>query len=164
MRHGFLRNLGTLPVNARHHDQLGQLLHGPAIVHELRGQPVQQFGMRRHAAAMAEIAGRRHQALPEVILPDAVDHHARGQRIVFAGDPVRQALCDCPWRWRRRAAQGREPPPSAERNPGGTASGGLPVVSRQPGARRGFPAHIVDARRETARACSCGTSAPAAVR
>ena len=37
-------------------------------------------------AAQAEVAGCSHQALAEVVHPDAVDHDARGQRVVLAGD------------------------------------------------------------------------------
>ena len=46
--------------------------------------------MRRRSAGVAEIVGRSDDALAEMMLPDAVDHHARGQRVVGAGEPTGQ--------------------------------------------------------------------------
>ena len=45
-----------------------------------RGQPVEQLGMRRGLALLAEIAGRGDDSAAEVMLPEAVDDHPRGQR------------------------------------------------------------------------------------
>ena len=56
------------------------------IFHETRGQIVQQFGMAGPVAHLAEVAGRAHDARAEMIEPDAIHHHARGQRIGRAGD------------------------------------------------------------------------------
>src|SRR5262245_59463714 len=42
--------------------------------------------MRRRLAARAEVAGRADEALAEVVQPDTVDHHARGERVVLARD------------------------------------------------------------------------------
>ncbi len=41
---------------------------------------------------MAEVAGSGDQTFAEVVLPDAIDHYARGEGIVFAGDPVGERL------------------------------------------------------------------------
>src|SRR5262245_55421939 len=38
----------------------------------------------------AEIIDGANQAGAEQVMPDAIDHHARGQRIVRAGDALRQ--------------------------------------------------------------------------
>src|SRR5581483_4786580 len=40
--------------------------------------------------AQAEIAGRVHERRAKMMKPNAVDEHARGQRIVAAGDVLRQ--------------------------------------------------------------------------
>ena len=86
------------------------LLDGPALFHERRGQPVQQFGMRRTFAEQTEIFGRTGQPRAEMLLPDAVDLDAPGQRMIGARDPLRQFqasavrrgqswLCRRPPRW-----------------------------------------------------------------
>ena len=46
--------------------------------------------MRRPFAAFAEIVGRADQPLAEVVLPDAVHHHAGRQRVLGPGQPVGQ--------------------------------------------------------------------------
>ena len=57
---------------------------------ELGGQPVEQFRVRRPVALQAEIVRRADDAAAEVILPDAIDHHAGRERVVLAtGEPVR---------------------------------------------------------------------------
>ena len=56
-------------------------LDAPAVLDEVAGQPVEQFGMRGALAHLAEIVGRADDAFAEMMLPDAIDHHARGQRI-----------------------------------------------------------------------------------
>ena len=47
--------------------------------------------MRRPVAVDAEIAGRPHDAFAEVMLPQAIHHHARRQRIRGRGDPLGQS-------------------------------------------------------------------------
>ena len=44
--------------------------------------------MRGLGATGTEIVGRGDEALPEVQVPHAVRHHARGQRIARVGEPV----------------------------------------------------------------------------
>ena len=51
-------------------------LEPPAPRHELVGEPLQELRMRGPLPADAEVADRAHQALPEVVLPDPIDHHA----------------------------------------------------------------------------------------
>ena len=46
--------------------------------------------MRRTRAIGAEITRGVHQSFPEVVLPHAIDHHARGERIGGIGDPLGQ--------------------------------------------------------------------------
>ena len=79
-----------LPIRGRHHDQSMQFLDRPAALHELDGQPIEQLGMRRPCAAVAEIVRRRDEARAEMLLPDAVDDDPRGPRVVGRSDPVRQ--------------------------------------------------------------------------
>ena len=68
----------------------------PLRTNSLR-QPVEQFGMRRPLAHDAEIAGRADDALAEMVVPDAVHHHARGS----ADSPDRSAIwpAPCGGRW-----------------------------------------------------------------
>ena len=66
------------------------MLDGPAALHKFIGEPVEQFGMRRAAAVCAEVAGRIHDAVAECVVPQPVHEHARGQRVLRAGDPVRE--------------------------------------------------------------------------
>src|SRR5262245_22726388 len=47
--------------------------------------------MGRALASRAEVFRRRHQALSEILLPDAIDDDARGQWIVLVHYPFRQA-------------------------------------------------------------------------
>src|SRR5215468_2588402 len=53
-------------------------------------QVIQQFGVRRRVAARAEIARRTDQTLAEMTHPDSIHQYARGQRIVFARDSLRE--------------------------------------------------------------------------
>ena len=67
-----------------------QLPDAPAALDELRRQPVEQRGIGRQLAARAEVVGSPHDPPSKVQLPDAVDKHARCQRIRGAGDPAGQ--------------------------------------------------------------------------
>ena len=68
-------------VGAAEHDRADELLHRPAVAHELHGERVEQFGMARLLAGRAEIIRRAHEALAEEMQPDAIHQHARGERI-----------------------------------------------------------------------------------
>ena len=57
-----------------------------------RRQIVQQLGMRRRLAGMAEVARGRHQRLAEKDGPDAIDHDSRGKWIAAARDRFGQFL------------------------------------------------------------------------
>src|SRR5260370_1581662 len=76
-----------------------QSLERPAVGNKLTSQGIEQLGMSRRLAELAEIAGRAHDPGAKVLLPDAVDDHAGRQRMVRPGKPARQlepaaALCD----------------------------------------------------------------------
>ena len=93
---GIFRHIGGVVelrrhlVGLRRHDQPVHLLDAPAAVHELDRQPVEQLRMRRLLAHLAEVIERRHDAAAEMMMPDAIDDHARGQRIVRRRQPLRQ--------------------------------------------------------------------------
>ncbi len=57
---------------------------------ELRGEVVEQFGVRRLRPGNAEVVGRGDDAGAEVVLPDAVDHDAGEERVLRRRDPVRE--------------------------------------------------------------------------
>ena len=57
----------------------------PAVLHEISGQPVEQLRVGGRFAVEAKVARRVHDALPKVVLPDAVDEHSGGQRVLSAG-------------------------------------------------------------------------------
>src|SRR5882724_11363050 len=69
--------------------------------------------MRWSAGACAEIARGADQTRTKVVLPDAIDHHAREQRIVRAGQPFSQRLAASGgfgvqgWIWHIAAAERR---------------------------------------------------------
>src|SRR5882724_13234462 len=78
-------------------------MHGfdaPALRDEFTGEPIEKFGMRRPRAPRAEIARRGHETPTEMMLPDAVDQDAGGERVGRTGQPVGQ---------RRSPARGRRP-------------------------------------------------------
>src|SRR5687767_7122083 len=41
-------------------------------------------------AVFAKVARRGNDSTPEMVLPEAVHHHARGQRVFWIDDPLRQ--------------------------------------------------------------------------
>ena len=57
----------------------------PAVLHEISGQPVEQLRVGGGFAVEAEVARRVHDALPKVVLPDAVDEHPGGQWVLSVG-------------------------------------------------------------------------------
>jgi hypothetical protein len=67
-----------------------QPLQRPAVLHEATGEIVEQFGMRRRFAEIAELARRIDQTATEVMLPHAIHDHARGQRRGVFHDGLRQ--------------------------------------------------------------------------
>ena len=54
---------------------------------ETRRETIEQFGMRRRLALFAEVVRRRNDSFAEMVQPDAIHHHARGERIFRIGDP-----------------------------------------------------------------------------
>ena len=83
------RGRGLHPVGPRRDDQPVQVLQAPAGLHELDGQPVEQFGMGRGLAVEAEVEDRLDQRRAEVPHPDVIDRDPGRQRVVRIGDPAR---------------------------------------------------------------------------
>ena len=77
-------------VGRGQHDLAVQRLDRPAGGDESAGQPVEQLGVAGPFAQDAEVAGGGDQPPAEVVLPDPVDHHARGQRVVGTRDRAGQ--------------------------------------------------------------------------
>ena len=69
---------------------LVQLLEAPAILHEPRGEVIEQRLIRRFVATEAEVARCGDYAVAKVPAPDAIDDDAGSERVVFAGDGLRE--------------------------------------------------------------------------
>ena len=80
----------ALPVGLRSQHQPVHCLHAPALRHEFRGQPVQQFRMGGRHSGAAEIRDACHDAAAEMAQPDLVHHDARRQRMIGLRQPVGQ--------------------------------------------------------------------------
>ena len=113
----------------------------PLRTNSLR-QPVEQFGMRGPLAHDAEIARRADDALAEVIMPDAIHHHARGA--ADSRDRSASWPAPCGGRWIRRRA-------------GGTILAGAGIENREEARLHFFLRRVVDAdRRGRAWPARCG--------
>ena len=67
---------------------LHEPLHIPAVLDELHRQPVEQFGVHRQLALRAEVRAGFYEAHAEELLPNAVDRHARGERVLAVHQPI----------------------------------------------------------------------------
>src|SRR5215472_13761157 len=65
-------------------------LDAPAALHKFDREPVEQLGMRGRTPRLAEIVERLDEPCPEMMLPDAVDHHPRGEWMLGASQPARK--------------------------------------------------------------------------
>src|SRR4026208_951417 len=63
---------------------------GPPRLDELEGKVIEQLGVCGRQAEFAVIIRRADDAFTEMMLPDAIDHHARGLRILWTRDPSRE--------------------------------------------------------------------------
>ena len=77
-------------VCRRGEDAPMQFLERPTVLNKRRRQPVEQFRVRRPLARAAKVIRVTGNRLAEVPLPYAIHHHARRQRVVPAGNPLRQ--------------------------------------------------------------------------
>ena len=76
------RGRGRLAIGRRRDHQLEELLHVPARLAELDGQPVEQLRMRWAARPEPKSPAVLHQARAEDLLPEAIDRDAGRQRIL----------------------------------------------------------------------------------
>ena len=82
-----------LAIDRARDDQPMNRLEPPAAADQLASQPFEQLGMVGPVAGRAEVVGRAHQALAEVVLPEPVDNHPRQQgagAVVDVGEPLGQ--------------------------------------------------------------------------
>jgi hypothetical protein len=95
-------------IRLRQHDHAVHRLDAPAGVDEALREPVEQFGMARRAALLAEVARCAHEAATKMVLPDAVHHHAGSERIARVDDGLREfqsAAAFREWLLRPKSAQ-----------------------------------------------------------
>src|SRR5688572_2701519 len=69
---------------------MNQLLRRPALFNEPRREEIQQLRMRRFLAEPPKVIDRGDESASEQVMPDAIDQHARRERIRRARDVVRQ--------------------------------------------------------------------------
>ena len=62
---------------------------GPLAADELAREPIQELWVRWRASVGPEVTRRGDDPGAEVVVPDSVGHHARGQWVVWVGDPAR---------------------------------------------------------------------------
>ena len=74
--------LAALLIRAGKEDEPMQLLQGPPLIHEAGGEIIEQFRMCRRVGPQTKITRCADQARPEMMQPDAIDQHARGERVV----------------------------------------------------------------------------------
>ena len=82
LRLAFADSVRGLLIGRRGEDQFVQVLQTPTATHELGGQPIEQFGMGRLFAGGAEVRRRGHQSPAKVVMPNTIDDHSGGQRVV----------------------------------------------------------------------------------
>ena len=85
----FRRGFGALAIRLAVDHQLEHVLEVPAAVHQLGGEPVEQFGMKRQVALAAKLLAAAHDAGAEEAFPQAIHGHAGGERVVAAHEPLR---------------------------------------------------------------------------
>ena len=97
----------------------------PSRGDESTRQPVEQLGVAGPFSRGAEVAGRLDQPSTEVVLPDSVDHHPRGERVAFRCERMRQIRAG---RCRARTVSDRRRKPS--RNGAATLAPGVAALPR----------------------------------
>ena len=77
-------------------------LQALALIAKAARQKLEQLRVARPPAIEAEVARAVDDADTEVVVPDAIDDHAKEKRVVAAGDPVSELLAaggfGCVWR------------------------------------------------------------------
>ena len=87
-----------LPERVGQYDAANEVLGAPGLgfvvlrIHELGGEPVEQFGMARRCARFAKIGGCCDDARAEEMMPHAVYINSCRKRMFGAGDPLSESL------------------------------------------------------------------------
>src|SRR5216117_464320 len=68
-----------------------ELLKAPAFFHESVREPIEKLRMRWALPFEPKIARRGDDSAAKMILPDAINHHASGQWIIWIGENIRQS-------------------------------------------------------------------------
>ena len=113
-------------IRVRQHHLAVHRFHRPAAFAEAPGQVVEKLRVRWPVAGLAEIVDRPHQSLAEMMLPDAVHHDARGQRIIRTEQRLGQFQASAAIRIRRRLVRGQHVQKSA-----GSLSAWIEVIAAQ---------------------------------
>ena len=85
---GFCVELGAELIDIREHDLSVHGFDGPALLDEFDGQPIEQRLVGGLFAEASEVIDAGDNALAEVPAPDAIGHHARGERVAGLGHPL----------------------------------------------------------------------------
>ena len=80
--------LGGLLVGIAHEDVLMEFLHGPAILGKVPREIIQQGGVGGIGGAQSEFVDGRDDTLAKVMQPNAVNHHARSERVVLGSNSL----------------------------------------------------------------------------
>ena len=84
----FGAHIDRLQESAGEDDGTDEFLHRPFILHEGRGKVFKQLGVLGQRGADAVVAGGFDQAAADEFGPDAIGHHAGGERVRLARDGV----------------------------------------------------------------------------
>ena len=74
-------------VSPAEDDFANERFDGPAVVGELKGEVVEQFGMAGKFAGPAKVIGGADEAFAEEVFPNPVGHDAGGEGVVGIGNP-----------------------------------------------------------------------------
>ena len=77
-----------LAVGCRGHDQSMHGLDAPFAARKLGGQPIQQVRVGWSRAGVAKVVKCADDATTEMMFPDTVHHHARGEWMVRLRNPL----------------------------------------------------------------------------
>ena len=80
----------ALLIRGGEEDDFVQLLQRPSFLHESRGEIIEQFRMAWRRGLVAQIVGRADQSLSEMMQPETINQHARGERVVSVRDCLRE--------------------------------------------------------------------------
>ena len=76
-----------LLIGAAEHDQLMKTFDSPLSIHKFCGEPVEQVRVGRRIALEPEVVWRPDDGFAEMVLPEAIHHHASGKRVAAVSDP-----------------------------------------------------------------------------